>query len=167
MGFRVSLLGAILVSFVFVLGCASKNKKGGSAGGDLGVTISNLDIGSDSTGSDGGNIRGLSTVYFAYDRASLDEETKAILNKNAMWLKKRPNSIFEIQGHCDSRGSVEYNLALGERRAEVVKQYLIGLGLNPKNLKVLSYGKEKPLSFGASDVDHARNRRVNFLPLPK
>jgi peptidoglycan-associated lipoprotein len=73
----------------------------------------------------------------------------------------------QIEGHCDSRGSIEYNLALGERRAKSVRAYLVNLGVSAKRLSVISYGKEKPIVQGDSEEAMAKNRRANFLPLGK
>jgi peptidoglycan-associated lipoprotein len=120
----------------------------------------------DSSGSDSGKIDGLQTVNFAYDQASIDEAGKATLNGNAEWMKKNKNVIMQIEGHCDARGSVEYNLALGERRAKTVKNYLVTLGVDGARMKIISYGKEKPLVEGDTEDAFSKNRRANFIPLP-
>ncbi len=116
-------------------------------------------------GSDSGQINGLNTINFAYDSSALDGTAKGILKTNAGWINSNKNVTVQIEGHCDVHGSVEYNLALGERRAKAVKDYLVGLGVDAKRLTVISYGKEKPLEIGDSEVINAKNRRANFVPL--
>ncbi len=117
------------------------------------------------TGSDTGAIAGLYTINFDYDKANLTDEAKSLLASNVDWIKSNPSKIVQLEGHCDERGSTEYNLALGDRRARSVKDYLTSLGVDANQLVVISYGKEKPLTYGESDSDHNKNRRVNFLPI--
>jgi peptidoglycan-associated lipoprotein len=95
----------------------------------------------------------------------LSSETRKDLAENAEWIKANPKVTVQIEGHCDSRGSVEYNLALGERRAKAVKNYLVSLGLNSKRMTIISYGEEKPVATGDSEEAYAKNRRANFVPL--
>jgi outer membrane protein OmpA-like peptidoglycan-associated protein len=97
-------------------------------------------------GSDGGNISGLSTIFFEYDQARLTDTSKGKLKENADWIRANPAVTVQIEGHTDSRGSTEYNLSLGERRAKSVRQYLEGLGVESKRMTILSYGEEKPLA---------------------
>lgn len=115
--------------------------------------------GLDATDGDSG---GMKTIYFDYNAFDLTEQAKATMAKNAAWLRANPNSQITIEGHCDNRGSTEYNLALGEKRADVVRKYLQGLGIDPSRLGIVSYGEEQPLGFGESESDHARNRRAEF-----
>lgn len=121
----------------------------------------------DAAGSDSGKISGLKSINFEYDRATLNAEAKKRLAGNADWLKGQDGVKMQIEGHCDSRGSIEYNLSLGERRAQAVKNYMVSLGLNADRLSIISYGKEKPLSNGDAESDHQKNRRANFVPLGK
>ncbi len=121
----------------------------------------------DAAGSDSGNIAGLKTINFEYDRAVLTAEAKKRIQGNADWMKKQDGVKLQIEGHCDTRGSIEYNLSLGERRAQAVKNYMVSLGVAGDRLSIISYGKEKPLSNGDSEADHMKNRRANFLPLGK
>ncbi len=144
--------------------CASKEKSMLDAmEGDTGVV--DKPLGFDPMGSDSGNIRGLRTVHFAYDRSDLSPETRDILAQNAKFIKENKNINFQLEGHCDSRGSTEYNLTLGERRGNEAKSYLVGLGVKESRLSVLSYGEEKLIRNGYSEADHAMNRRVNFVPI--
>ena len=105
----------------------------------------------------------LNTVFFGYDSAELDDPVRATLEENARWFRENPEVEVVLEGHTDERGSVEYNLALGERRARVVKEYLMKLGIDGERMGLLSYGEEKPAAFGQSDDDHRRNRRVEFI----
>jgi peptidoglycan-associated lipoprotein len=119
----------------------------------------------DAAGSDSGKIEGLQSINFEYDKASLSSEAKKKIQGNVDWMKKNPNTKLQIEGHCDSRGSIEYNLSLGERRAQAVKSYMSSLGIPGARLSIISYGKEKPLATGDSEADMAKNRRANFVPL--
>ncbi len=149
-----------------VVSCSSK-KKQGEEGMDGAPEISSSNMNFDPTGSDSGAIDGLFTISFPYDSVSLSEENREKLKKNAEWVKSRPALAVQVEGHCDSRGSVEYNLALGEKRAKAVKAYLVSLGVAADKLRVVSYGEEKPVASGDSEEAYAKNRRANFVPLPQ
>jgi len=99
------------------------------------------------------------SVFFDFDMFTLDDEDRATLDKQAAWLKSNPSVSIAVEGHADERGTREYNLALGERRANSVKDYLISLGVNPVRLKTISYGKERPVAVGSSNAAWAQNRR--------
>lgn len=99
-------------------------------------------------------------VFFEFDKYSIKPEARQILVMQAAWMKKFPSLIFTIEGHCDERGTREYNLALGERRANSVKDYLVALGVNPNRLKTLSYGKERPVALGSNEQAWSQNRRA-------
>jgi peptidoglycan-associated lipoprotein len=104
------------------------------------------------------------TVYFDFDKSDLRQDARNTLSKNAeVMLKSKLTAKIKIEGHCDERGSAEYNLALGERRAKSAMQYLITLGVQPERLSVISYGKEKPAVQGNSEEAWAKNRRAEFL----
>jgi peptidoglycan-associated lipoprotein len=107
----------------------------------------------------------LATVYFGFNESTLTSEAQTILNDNAEVLRKRSTVHVQIEGNCDSRGSTEYNLALGERRALTVKQYLVKLGLSPDRFSLISYGEERPVDSGQSEESYAKNRRVDFTVL--
>ena len=104
----------------------------------------------------------LSTVYFAYNSNELDDTIKATLQANAAWLKAHPKYTVEIGGHCDERGSIGYNIALGDRRAASVKDYMVGLGVNGASLAAISYGEEQPADPGHNESAWAKNRRAQF-----
>ena len=99
-------------------------------------------------------------IFFAFNRSDLSHESKAMLNKQAEWLKKHSDVKATIEGHCDARGTREYNLALGERRAEAVRKFLVGNGIEASRLETISYGKEKPAVVGDNEEAWAQNRRA-------
>lgn len=106
----------------------------------------------------------LERIFFEFDSFVLSQASRDILSRNAEYLlKKQPNSRVLLEGHCDERGSDEYNLALGEKRARAARDYLITLGVNANRLSVISYGEEKPLVQGHNEEAWAKNRRVEFL----
>ncbi len=101
-------------------------------------------------------------AYFDYDSAEIRADAKDVLRRDAEFFKRYPTMRITIEGHCDERGSTEYNLALGDRRANAVKQYLISLGIPGDRLNTVSYGKEKPFCMEASEACYAKNRRGHF-----
>jgi peptidoglycan-associated lipoprotein len=104
----------------------------------------------------------LQDIHFEYDRDKLDGPTKSILRTNADWLKNNPNARVEIQGHADERGTNNYNLGLGERRALQTKKYLVNLGIDESRLYTISYGEEKPFCFDSNENCWWENRRAHF-----
>ncbi|MCX7014567.1 MAG: peptidoglycan-associated lipoprotein Pal [Candidatus Sumerlaeota bacterium] len=108
-------------------------------------------------------VSALQTVYFAYDRADIDSREQAKLESSAAWLQENPTTQVLLEGHCDERGTREYNFALGERRAIAVREFLAAKGVRPENLKVISYGKDRPIDPGHNEAAWAKNRRVQFL----
>ncbi len=97
-------------------------------------------------------------VYYGFDRSDISAEAELVLQKQAEWLKKYPHMAVVLEGHCDERGTVEYNLALGERRAVAAKKYLVSLGVEASRIKIVSYGKNKPVAEGHDEDAHAKNR---------
>jgi peptidoglycan-associated lipoprotein len=98
-------------------------------------------------------------VFFDFDKFNLKPEARKTIEKQAAWLKANPAVRITIEGHADERGTREYNLALGERRANSAKDYLISLGTNPGRIKTISYGKERPVAMGSNEAAWAQNRR--------
>ncbi len=108
---------------------------------------------------------GTDTIHFATDSSDVDSESQAILTKQAAWLAKFPNVRVTIEGHCDERGTREYNLALGDRRANSAKNFLVNAGVNAARISVISYGKERPVATGSDEDAWAQNRRaVTVVP---
>jgi peptidoglycan-associated lipoprotein len=102
-------------------------------------------------------------IYFEFDKALIKEDSKAVLGKHANWLKANNAVNVTVAGHCDERGTTEYNLALGQRRADAAAKYLSNLGVAKKRIKTVSYGKEKPLDPGHNEEAWAKNRRDDFV----
>lgn len=100
------------------------------------------------------------TIYFDTDRYNIDSVDAAALSKQAQWLLQYPGKRATIEGHCDERGTRDYNLALGERRANAAKNYLVSLGVDAMRLATISYGKERPVALGSNEQAWAQNRRA-------
>ena len=109
----------------------------------------------------------LKDIHFEFDKYNIRPGDAEILNRNAALLKKYPKVKIQIEGHCDERGTVEYNLALGERRANSTKRYLLSLGIPADLISTISYGKEKPLVLGHNEEAWAKNRRAHIVVLSK
>jgi peptidoglycan-associated lipoprotein len=97
-------------------------------------------------------------VFFAFDRSDITPESQQILARQADWLRRYPNVTVTIEGHCDERGTREYNLALGERRAQAVKNVLVASGIAASRISTISYGKERPIVVGSNEEAWAQNR---------
>jgi len=154
---------ALAVALVALAGCAKKPPVGLEAPGDAPVATTG-DTGDQETGgplneqfkrevmSD--------TVHFAFDQYDIDPEARAILDSQAQWLVAHPNTRITIEGHCDERGTREYNLALGDRRSNSAKNYLAAKGVSPSRITTISYGKERPIALGSDEASWAQNRRA-------
>ena len=105
----------------------------------------------------------LQDVFFAYDKYDLSEEARAAINQDGRLLRENPDVRILIEGHCDERGTVQYNLALGEKRAMEVKNYLVELGIAASRIDTVSYGKEKPFALGHDEAAWAQNRRAHLV----
>ena len=99
-------------------------------------------------------------IFFGYDSSDLTIDSQSTLDRQATWLQKFPSVRVSIEGHCDERGTREYNLALGERRAAAARDYLLAQGVDPARIKVISYGKERPVMAGSNEESWAMNRRA-------
>ena len=104
----------------------------------------------------------LGDVYFDFDRFELKSEARERLAKNADFMKAHPEFNFRIEGHCDERGTAEYNLALGDRRASTAKEYMVSLGIAPSRIQIVSYGEERPQCTDSNESCWWRNRRDHF-----
>jgi len=161
------LLGFFFIlTFLGMTGCASKKK----AATDEDVAMEGMDesVSLELNGdSDSNTAGGLRTVYFDFDSAALRDDTRATLDANASYLNENEDVQIQIEGHCDERGGVEYNLALGERRSKAVYDYLSAMGVDSSRISTISYGKEKPVAFGHSEDAWSQNRRGNFVVTQK
>lgn len=107
-----------------------------------------------------GEVNGQNVIYFDTDRYNIDSADAAALQTQAQYLSRYPNITVTVEGHCDERGTRDYNLALGERRANAAKNYLVGLGIPANRIATVSYGKERPVASGSDAAAWARNRRA-------
>ena len=128
--------------------------------GNEGATGSELGNTSSLTGSGEGGP--LADIHFDLDSSTLSDEARGILEKHAHWLQSQRGTHVTIEGHCDERGTTEYNLALGEQRARATRDYLASLGVAGDRMKVVSFGKERPLATGSDEASFAQNRRAHF-----
>ena len=157
---------AVAVLAAMMSGCVSRNAR---PGGDAEDRLSGGETGP--RGSLGDEIAGhgpredgpLRDVHFDYDRSDLRAEDRAILQANAQWLRDHSTANVEIEGHCDERGTGEYNMALGGKRADAVKSYLVALGIPAGRFSTISYGDELPLCREATQTCWARNRRAHSV----
>jgi peptidoglycan-associated lipoprotein len=105
----------------------------------------------------------LDDIHFEYDQATLTDQARATLEKHALWLQNHRAAQVTVEGHCDERGTAEYNLALGDQRAQATRDYLVKLGVSSDRLKTVSYGKERPLDPRDGEEAWAKNRRAHFV----
>ncbi|MGE3261846.1 MAG: OmpA family protein [Bacteriovoracia bacterium] len=156
------LLVGLMVMSVSLAGCSKKSDvkpDEGITSGDVGS--GNMD-GMGATDSDSGNAMGLETVHFPYDSFEIVGENREILKNNIRIMKDNPTLNIQIEGHCDERGGIQYNLALGEKRANAVKQQVLAGGVAGSRVNTISMGKEKPIAPGSGEEAWAKNRRANF-----
>ncbi|BAP55062.1 peptidoglycan-associated lipoprotein [Thioploca ingrica] len=175
---KLGYLVLILVTVIAFSGCSSKPKKPTAPPGTAGVlggdgSQTNLEgsggAGSETTGgglsgtTGGGSMPSERVIHFDYDMSDIRPEARAILEQNATYLSGNPNTQVRLEGHADERGSREYNLALGERRAESAKGALMSLGVSGNQITTLSYGEEQPVALGHNEHDWQLNRRVEII----
>ena len=135
----------LCVSVLFVTACTCNTRPKG---------IDNVPV------AEAGDI--LKDVHFEFDKSDLSADAKSSLQANAAWLKDNASVVVTIEGHCDERGTREYNLALGQRRAQSAYDYMRGLGLEESRMSTVSYGEDQPLDPGHSDAAWSLNRRAHF-----
>ena len=112
-------------------------------------------------------VAALKEVYFDFDKYDIRPEDAKTLDANATWLKSNGDNLVLIEGHCDERGTNEYNLALGERRAKATMNYLVSQGIQANRITIISYGEERPVCTEKTEACWAKNRRANFLVKPR
>ena len=147
----------IISSLLFLMSCgsSSKNSKNHNK-----YKLRNIEVNSDSDSQEAG---ALQTIYFPFNSSELRMKAQESLEANAEFLKEYSTLRVQVEGHCDERGSVQYNLALGERRAESIKDYLVASGVDPSRITTISFGKERPVSLNHDEVAWSKNRRGNFV----
>ncbi len=157
----------ILLITVALASCSSTSKKNTSKDGSSasatneGITF---ELNTDSDSNSAGTFK---TVYFDFDSSKLTDSTRSDLEHNANLLKQYSTVEVQIEGHCDERGGVQYNLALGERRASAILNYLSALGVSKSRVSIISFGKERPLTYGHDESSWSQNRRGNFVVTAK
>src|SRR5690606_676258 len=162
MGARIVSILAVLV---LVAGCTSKPKDAneGMNDGSMAPQVENQYAQPDKGYADGTQQQLVveigDRVFFGYDRYDLTPEARMTVERQAQWLNTYPNVNVLVEGHCDERGTREYNIALGEKRATAVRNYLVANGVSPMRLQVISYGKERPAVLGSDETSWAQNRR--------
>ena len=148
----VSLFAAVL----FVAACADETTSVSNEGSSTtGITTGDITNGS----PEDFLVNVGDRIFFGYDRYDMTAAARATLERQAQWLQRYPNRRMVVEGHADERGTREYNLALGERRANAVKNYLVAVGVGPSRVTTISYGKEQPAVLGATEAAWAQNRR--------
>lgn len=113
--------------------------------------------------SDSGRAGALETVNFDFDSSTLTDSARRQLQRNVEFLQDNPTIEVQVEGHCDERGGVQYNLALGERRAKAVRDYMVAMGISSSRISTISFGKERPIAFGHDEQAWGQNRRANFV----
>lgn len=152
-----------LIASVALSACAAKAPKQLPPDPGSGISSEQTGSGAPIPGSQAdflAQMMGKDTIYFDTDRYNIDDADAAALTAQAQWLMRYPSKRATIEGHCDERGTREYNLALGERRANAAKNYLVSLGVGAERLSTVSYGKERPVALGSDEASWAKNRRA-------
>lgn len=169
-GVRAAGLGGlVIVGFLFVAGCSSKakgltNEPVAHTGSEGNVSGSDSSLSQFQKGNLGGGTGGpLTDIHFGYNTYNIEPQDGSILKQNASWLQAHPQSHVQVEGHCDERGSEEYNIALGAKRAQSAKDYLETLGIEGSRISTISYGKELPLCTEHDEACWAQNRRDHFV----
>lgn len=174
---KKALTSIIGVAMIVMAGCSSKSavSTNGAAGGTEGYGTGSGAASSAVSGVPGQGATtapGVGTavsgpvigdIFFDFDSASLSTEAQEQLKQNAGWMQKNQLPAVTIEGHCDERGTDEYNIALGERRAIAAKEYLVNLGVNSEKLSTVSYGEEQPFDQGHNEEAWSKNRRDHFV----
>ena len=168
----LKMAGLLLASTALVAGCGKKNVE------ELPPVADGTEYGDGQTDPNAGNNGagqiipgsqedflatvglGRDRILFDTDRFNVDSQDQAILASQAQWLAQYPNKSIVIEGHCDERGTRDYNLALGERRANAAKNYMVSLGVDPTRIQTVSHGKERPAAIGSNESAWAQNRRA-------
>ena len=156
---------AVLLSIALV-SCGTPTKTAGTGDEPVAavesesIDLSSIDLNAD---SDSGKAGPIKTVFFDFNSANLRSDTRRTLAENAGFLKANSSVEIQVEGHCDERGGVQYNLALGEKRARAVKRYLVNMGISSSRISTISFGKERPLAFGHDEDAWSQNRRGNFV----
>ena len=155
-------ISAAFAGLLLLAACASEPEVAATTGGEgSGQTAATTEAAGPVPGSvEDFTVNVGDRIFFDLDKYDLTPEARAQLEQQAAWLKTYPQHTFVVEGHCDERGTREYNLALGDRRAASVKNYLVALGIDPNRVTTISYGKERPEALGSNEAAWAQNRRA-------
>ena len=166
---------ALSLSVLWVAGCSTTG--GGTGASDTTTSGADTEVGTSTDTSVSGTetssaeedakaaleaLIAVKTVYFDFDKSSIKPEARAILDKHVEYLLANSDAVVTLEGHCDERGTREYNLALGERRAKAAYRYMTVKGVKASQLDTVSYGEERPIAFGQSESAYSKNRRVEL-----
>lgn len=165
--FRRFSLAFALIALMVGAGCSSAKKNTDTSPTDQTNAAPPSEVDNLGQDSDHGGAAGLQTIHFPYDSFVLDSVAKGALKGNADVLKDKGSLKIQIEGHCDQRGGIQYNIALGEKRANAVRKYLIDLGVTGDRITTISFGKERPIDQGTTEDAYAKNRRANFVVTSK
>lgn len=170
----VALAGLALLLMVGLGGCSKKQQQADissspdTASSEETVKVPDNDIPVSQPATEPSDVitgdMGLKPVFFDFDKFDVTAQGRETLNANGRILKDNPSMRLTIEGHCDERGTTQYNLALGEKRARAAMNYLVSLGIDAGRLDIVSYGKERPFSMGHDESAWAQNRRAHFVP---
>lgn len=156
------LFVGIMMLSLTLMGCPKKATT--TPDGGTGGEITDSELGNPGMAdSDSGNAMGIQTIYFPYDSFEIVGENRETLKANVAIMKENPTIAVQIEGHCDERGGIQYNLALGEKRANAIKQQMVAAGIGGSRITTMSMGKEKPIEMGSNESAWAKNRRGNFV----
>ena len=158
----------VVLSSLALTGCPKKptidnNEPTAGAGTGSTGSVTDTQVETGAADSDSGNAMGMQTIHFPYDSFEIVGENKEVLKNNIKILKDNPTVNIQIEGHCDERGGSQYNLALGEKRANTVKTQVLAGGVGGSRITIISMGKEHPVAQGSSEDVWAKNRRANFV----
>lgn len=149
----------VLASLAVLAACADNNQASTGAATGAGATAST--VGGAVPGSQQDLVANVGDrVFFAYDQSSLSNDARATLDRQVAWLQRFPQVPIQVAGDCDERGTVEYNLALGQRRANAARDYLVAHGVSGARIRAISYGKERPVALGSDEQAYAQNRNA-------
>lgn len=164
MQFTKLLNCCLLAAVVTLVGCSSSPKEEGGAVTDSATATTDSAAGASSQGAEDADagLRQTNVFYFDYDQASLREESYEALKAHSRYLVAHPEAAVRLEGHCDERGTREYNVALGERRGNAIIKFLRANGVTSNQVEVVSYGEEKPVALGHDESSWAQNRRVEI-----
>ncbi len=157
------LYGVLVFALMATAGCSSSNNAASNEAANQQPVTTEQPALKTGYGFDQWQQGPLGDVFYEFDSSDLSVEAQQQLKDNASWLESNPQKGTTIEGHCDSRGTSEYNIALGERRSASAKEYLVRLGIASSRLETVSYGEERPFASGENDEAWAKNRRAHFV----